>query len=318
MTRWITICSLALFLLGRAAFAETIAEGPFTVDFHPDDRKAAENGLRYLVEARQEFAPNLPLGDEPVTMRVAHTVEELRELSGHYGHVGVTGIARADLSAIAVKSPRLRSIGEDYRGTVRHELLHILLHRNTDTDKLPRWLNEGICMMLSNEVRWQSTIQLTRMHLTGQTIPIENLDHAFRMPGSDHEFGNAYAQALAMTRHLYDTLGEEKFWAVVHAMNETSFDSAMVHVGGLPVPQFWQDFNRGLWGISLITSLRTGSFWGVVAVACILAFFARMVRNRRIIRRWEAEEQEDAPEAFDWDRILEDADAWKRGAGGGS
>jgi hypothetical protein len=30
------------------------------------------------------------------------------------------------------------------------------------------------------------------------------------------------------------------------------------------------------------------------------------------MRGWEREEVEEGPEAFDWDRILDDADSWKR------
>lgn len=310
------ICLLA----GALAFmvqAETLTAGPFIVDFHPDDQRAAEEGLRYLLEARDEFESRLPLGDAPVTMRIAHDLNEFLGLTGSYGHVGVNGVARASQSSIAVKSPRFRSIEDDYRGTVRHELLHILLHRNTDTDRLPRWLNEGICMMLSNEARWQSTIEVTRMHLTGQIISMPVLEQTFRAPVSDRQFGNAYAQALSMTRHLHNELGEEAFWAVVGAMNALPFEEAMQSAAGLSVSDFWADYSRGLWGVSLVTTLRTGSFWGVIAFLCLVAFFVRWRRNRRIVRRWEEEHDgEEVVEVFDWDRILEDAEAWKRGPDG--
>jgi len=310
------VIGLAACVLTGAVQAESLSGGPFIVDFHPDDRKAAEDGLRYLLEARDEFEARLPLGDGPVTLRIAHDMNEFLGLTGVYAHVGVTGVTRADRNAIAVKSPRFRSIEDDYRGTVRHELLHILLHRNTDTARLPRWLNEGICMMLSNEARWQSTIDVTRMHLTGQIISMPVLEQTFRAPGGDRQFGDAYAQALSMTRHLHNQLGEERFWAVVSAMNNTSFENAMASAGGLAVADFWDDYTRGLWGLSLVTTLRTGSFWGVIAFLCLFAFVVRWRRNRRIVRRWEEEHAEDVAEVFDWDRILDDAEAWKRGPGG--
>lgn len=314
---YVTGCALLVLLSGRVS-AETLSEGPFIVDFHPEDRQAAEDGLQYLVEARAEFESKLPFGDEPVTMRIAHDMNEFLGLTGIYAHVGVNGVTRADHNAIAVKSPRLRSIEDDYRGTVRHELVHILLHRNTDTERLPRWLNEGICMLLANEIRWQSTIQVTHMHLTGQIISLPVLEQTFRAPGSDRQFSDAYAQALSMTRYLHNEVGEEKFWAMVAAMKSESFESAMATVGGLPVDDFWHDYTRGLWGVSIVTTLRTGSFWGLIALLSIVAFLARWWRNRRIVRRWDDDRLDGAPEIFDWDQILEDAEAWKRGPGGGA
>lgn len=309
-------CCLLILLLGHVtATADTISDGPFVVDFHPDDRGAAEDALTYLTRARAEFEARLPLGEEPVQVRVAHNMNEFLGLSGMYAHVGVNGVTRADQSVIALKSPRLRSIEDDYRGTVRHELVHVLLYRNTDTARLPRWLNEGICMMLANEIRWQSTIQVARMHLTGQIIPLESLDRAFLAPGSDRQFGDAYAQALSMTRHLHNELGEEVFWKVVQAMKTDSFGTALADAG-LPMNEFWQNFSRGLWGLTLVTTVRTGSFWGLIAGLSIITFAVRYARNRRIMRRWDEEEAEaeaqSSPEPFDWDHILEDADAWKR------
>lgn len=305
-------CCLLLLLLGRWAAAETLTQGPFIIDYHPDDRQAAEDGLRYLVEAKAEFDPYLTLGEEPVTVRVAHNMNEFLGLSGVYAHVGVNGVTRSDKSTIALKSPRLRSIEDDYRGTVRHELVHVLLFRNTDTSRLPRWLNEGICMMLANEIRWQSALQVTRMHLSGGIIPITSLDRAFLAPGSDHQFSDAYAQALSMTRYLRNELGDEKFWAVVRGVRDESFEAAMISQGGLPVQEFWRDFSRGLWGMTLVTTLRTGSFWGAIACLCIVTYLIRRIRNRGTVRRWSEEEDPKEPEVFDWDRILDDAEAWKR------
>lgn len=305
---------LLLFaLLATTTPADTLREGPFTVTFHPDDRDAAEESLRYLLDAQNEFERFLPLGEEPVDVHIAHNEDEFQAFTGPYAHVGVNGVTIAERSAIALKSPRLRSIADDYRGTVRHELVHVLLHRNTDTQKLPRWLNEGICMMLANEIRWESNVPVSWMHLTGQIIPLDELDRVFRQPEGDRDFGNAYAQALSMTRYLRDSAGEDRFWEMVRAMRSTTFEGALAGVAGVPEDAFWRGYTGSLWNLSLITTLRTGSFWGVLAALCIVVFGVRVIRNRRIIHRWEREDRNNEPEPFDWDRILEDAEAWKRG-----
>lgn len=284
------------------------------MDYDAEDREIAERTLTWLENARAEFSGGLPLGEEPVRVRIASSMNEFLGLSGSYAHVGVSGVTRASENHIALKSPRLRGIEEDYRGTVRHELVHVLLHRNTDTRNLPRWLNEGICMMMANELRWGSTLQVAQMHLSGQLMPPEQLERTFAMPGSDHQFGNAYAQALSMTRHLHDAIGDERFWSLVAAMETDSFGTAMLEHAGMPVGQFWDSYLDSLWGLTIISVFRTGSFWGGIGVLCVVAFLIRRWRNRAIIRRWEREEESDAAadEPFDWDQVLSDADDWKR------
>ncbi len=293
--------------------AEILAQGPFIIDYDVDDQTIAEDTLSYLQAAEAEFAPHLPFGEEPVKIRIASSLNEFLGLSGTYAHVGVNGVTRASQNLIALKSPRLRTLGDDYRGTVRHELVHVLLHRNTNTTQLPRWLNEGVCMLLANELRWGSTLQVAQMHLSGQMIPLRDLDRAFAMPGSDHQFGNAYAQALSMTRELRDQVGDEAFWAVVLGTKDTSFAAALQAHGDMSPEEFWKRYSASLWLLTVISVLRTGSFWGAISFLCIIAFLVRHWRNRAIVRRWEAEEQEeeleDAP--FDWDSILPDADEWK-------
>tara|TARA_R110001592_G_scaffold14535_8_gene64761 strand:- start:800 stop:1744 length:945 start_codon:yes stop_codon:yes gene_type:complete len=309
----IVLACLLLSLTATWAMADTLTGGIFTVDFHSDDRIVAEDTLAYLEEAAAEFSEHLPPGDTPIQVRIASNMNEFLGLSGTYAHVGVSGVTRADKSLIALKSPRLRSLGDDYRGTVRHELVHVLLHRNVDTTNLPRWLNEGLCMMLANELRWGSALQVARMHLSGQLVPLDRLDRVFALPGNDHQFGNAYAQALSMTRYLRDELGEERFWNVILDTREESFASAMVSKGNLSAQAFWQGYMGSLWWLTVISVLRTGSFWGAISFLCILTFLVKHWRNRKIVQRWESEEamdEEDRP--FDWDSILVDADDWKR------
>jgi len=304
---------MALLIMAPAARAETLEGDRFIIEYHPNDLQVAKDTLAWLEAARKEFDPLLPMGDEPVRVKIASNVNEFVGLTGTYAHVGVSGVTRADQSHIALKSPRLRPLGDDYRGTVRHELVHVLLHRNTNTDNLPRWLNEGLCMMLANELRWGSALQVAQMHLTGQLLEPAALDVAFRAPGSDHQFGNAYAQALSMTRHLRDKVGDGPFWSLIPAMRDASFPQALLAQTGMTAQEFWEGYRGGLWGLTIMSILQTGSFWGAVSFLCIFVFMIRHLRNRAILRRWEAGEDSDSGDTpFDWDSVLADSEDWKR------
>jgi len=52
---------------------------------------------------------------------------------------------------VAVRAPYLVEGPASFAGTLRHELLHVLLARNVNLDHLPRWLNEGIAMRYARE-----------------------------------------------------------------------------------------------------------------------------------------------------------------------
>jgi len=310
---------LALFVLLAAPVSadqidQAIQRGPFTVHFAETDTRIAEQSLVVLEEAVVEYDQWFSLGEEPVTVHIAPSLDAFRRFAPHFLQLNVSGVARPDQGEIYLKSPRLRGVQDDYAGTIRHELLHILLYRNTDTRALPRWLNEGICMMLANEYRWAAPLTVARMYLGNRIIPYHRLDHAFLTPGSDTEFGDAYAQALSMTRALRDHLGDEKFFGVVLATDNMSFADAMREVGGIDPLAFWQMYERSLRKIALVGTMASGSFFGPAAILLIVAFFRKRMSNRRIMARWEEEElAADGVELFNWDDHVEDPEAWNEG-----
>lgn len=307
---------LAGLLLAAPAFADTMRSGSFAVDFHPEDRLVAGLCLDYLEDARLEFAGRLPLGDGDVRVFLAHTKEEFTQQAGNFGELAVAGVAKPAEGLIILKAAGLRTPGDDFRGTVRHELVHILLHRNTNTNNLPRWLNEGLCMSLANEYYWSSIFQIATMFVQNRIIEYRFLDMTFRTPGDETEFGDAYAQGLSMTRYLRDRLGEDKFWRVVYAMRTLSFNDALQQEAGWTLAGFWNDYSRSLWRVAIIGSVASGSLFLPIAALVIIAWLRQQWRNGKILRRWAREEAAVAKEPTvytSWDEVVNDPDAWKAG-----
>lgn len=312
--RFPRLLALVLLASARPAAAEVLSAPPFHVSHAAEDADLAQYTVAVLHEAAAEFAPRLPLGEAPVQVVIAPNYSAFRAYAPRLAQHNVAGLAKAEEGLIVVKPPRLLEPGSDYRGTLRHELVHVLLARNTDTTRLPRWLNEGLCMSLANEYRWESMLQIARMFGGGRMLELRNLDLAFAAPGDEMEFGDAYAQALSMTRHLRDRLGEERFWQVIYALREMPFHRALEETGGLSVAAFDAGYRRSLWWIALVGSIATGSIFGPAALLVILAWWRKRRQNRRTLDRWAFEEaMESGEKPFDWDEVLEDADAWKRG-----
>jgi len=296
---------------------EILAKGLFIVEYPSGQEAVAERTLSILANAIRVYNPVLPAGDAPIRVVVTDVPAEFERYAVHFAGLDVTGLAQPGSDLIIVKAPRLRPPGGDYPGTLRHELVHLLLYRNIDYANLPQWLNEGLAMSLSNEFYWQSLFKVASMFVNNRIIPYRLLDNSFYSPSDQMQFNDAYAQSLSMTRHLRDLLGEERFWQLIHALAEKPFPKALSDIAGMTVLEFWGGYERALWKYALIAAMASGFFFQPAAILLIIAYIRRRRIAQNLYRRWEMEEA--AEEAGggvlrDWDELVEDPDAWKQGA----
>lgn len=303
--------------MAPAAQAGVLAQDRVRIEYQADDLGAAQLAMDVLIQAIDEFHKRLPAGEAPIRVIIAHTFEEFTRNASRFSQISVMGIAKPRQGLIVVKAPHLRNGDYDYRGTLRHELVHVLLYRNTNPDALPPWLNEGIAMSLANEYYWDSLFVMARLFMSRRLIEYRRLEYAFMAPGDEMEFGDAYAQALSMTRYLRKQIGEETFWKVVLGAKEMEFPDALRHYAGLSPMEFWDAYQRSLWYVALIAGIASGSFFTPAAFLLIIAYFRKRRSGKRIIARMEAEEAEEEAmgvQVFSWDDVTEDPDAWKGGA----
>jgi hypothetical protein len=294
--RHYTRAFLLSFLLFTCLVAQAgeVFRGPLRIEYRETDAKVAERATGVLERALEEYAPHLPAGDDPIRVVVCHTKPEFARYAGPYTQPDVAGVALPDAAVIAVKSPRLVQSGSDIAGTLRHELVHVLLARNVNVDRLPRWLNEGIAMSLAHEHRWGSSFRVGRMYLQGRLISARDLEWAFMQPGREMEFGDAYAQALSMTRYLRDRLGEEGFWELIYALDEMTFLEAMKQHTSMTIIEFYDAWKASLWKVALIFWIVSGfSIFQVMAILTIVGYLRKRRRGQRKIEEWEAQEAEE-------------------------
>jgi len=267
--------------------------GLFEVQYTAGNEALAERTLGMLEEGLDTFSKRLPGGTEPIRVILCANYTEFVRLAGDYGRANVGGIARSEQGLIVLKPPELLPAGQDYGGMVRHELLHVLLARNTEDAYVPRWFNEGLAMLISNELRWESGLRIARMYVRGRIIPYLDMNFAFAPVGDEGAFGDAYAQALSLTRYLMDRAGEERFWALVRALKTTSFEDALPKYTGFTPGTLYDGWRRSLWKIALLTSAVSGfSAFQLMAFLVIVAYLRKWHLGRKTLRRWEEEEKE--------------------------
>lgn len=273
----------------------SLQEAPFEVHYPQDGAALARYTLDLLREAREDLDGRLSVGSDPIVVILCDTLSGFRMHAGAYARPNVGGIAKPTEGIIVLKTPELLGSQAEFRFVLRHELVHVLLARNTDVARMPLWLNEGIAMTLSGERRWHSVVRVAHMYLQGRLISYRDLDWAFEQPGIETEFGDAYAQSLLMTRYLRDRLGDEGLWRLVAALNHQSFGDALrAHAGWSPL-EFYDAWVASLWKVALISSLVSGfTLFQFMAVLALLAYVRKRRVGKRILEEWAADEAADS------------------------
>ena len=282
----------------------------FVVIYDNLDEELAKYTCNILQNASEELEERLSLGEKPVTVIICSTVEQFKKFAGRYARSNVGGIAKSNQGLIVLKAPRLQINGGDYTGTLRHELIHVLLARNTNMANVPRWLNEGIAMSFSAEYRWMSKYRVGKMYLQGRIIDYRDLEFTFTEPGNEMEFGDAYAQALSMTKYLMTTLENNQFWEMVNMMKSTSFEKALEAKAGMSALTLYVSWKKSLWKVAIMSSTVSGfTAFQVAAILTLVAFIKRRRRGKLIMKRWEEEEENDPPVFTVYD--LEDQEVYE-------
>lgn len=290
----LTFVAICACFDGNAGFAATLTRGLITLEYTEGREGLALETMSELESGIAVYGRQLPPGEDPIRVRICETLDEFRDLSGGLPARGVVGFARSQEGVIVLKSPRLLGPKTNYASIVRHELLHVLLARNTNPENLPRWLNEGIAMTLSRENRWGSMFAMARMYTGGRIIEFDDLELVFSTPGNETVFGEAYTQSLSMTQFLQKRLDGDRFWPMVRDLQTDEFEQALLARTGFTPRGLYEAWRASLWRTALIASLLTGfSIFQVAAVLLVLAYVRRSLRNRKIVRNWTDEEQEE-------------------------
>ena len=290
-----TACAVLFFALvaahACAAGPLELKSGILTLEYWQGDEQVAKDSLAVLNQALSDFAQNLPSGTQPIRVTVCKSVTQFQQRAGQYGRAWVGGVSRTPAGQIAVKAPYLLPEPGDYAGLLRHELLHVLLARNVNEAYVPRWLNEGIVMVLSKENRWGSMARIAGMYVSRRLIPYYNLDFAFLPLGDETLSSDAYAQSLSMTRFLMKRIGEQAFWELVLAMRHDPFEAALLRATGFSPGQFYHAWRGSMWlPAILVTAGSVFSAFDLMVVIVVIAWFRKRHRNKAILEQWDEEE----------------------------
>ena len=260
------------------------------VHHHPNETANVQAILDGVYFSYPQISENLGLKfTGTLNIYLASKPAEFGELTDWKLPSWAKGVAFPDQNKVVLKSPKYSGNQIDLARAAVHEFIHIMLA--TDAGKVPLWLNEGLAVMLSGEGYFDDR-QLTNAAITGKFVPFRKMEQVLRFDPNSAQL--AYQQALAATRYLVGEFG----WSSVSRMllgvkYGQSFDKAFFDATGLWPDEFegeWIKLQGGRYKYSFLKNFDSYISYIFVPLL-LLGGLAVYLRKRRIIKKWEREEQ---------------------------
>ena len=174
----------------------------------------------------------------------------------------------------------------------RHELNHILLGQTfRGKEKVPRWLDEGLAMIVAGEWNLSNMATMTGAVLSGSVIPMEDLTTHF--PYEESRARIAYAQSFYFISFLKGKFGDKSFRTFLSQYSKHyNFNLAIrrtYYLDWWEVEDMWRQYLRLRFNwIPIITS--TGFLWFVASIIFVVGYFHKKRKSRLKLEQWEEEE----------------------------
>jgi hypothetical protein len=304
-------CAIALLLVCGLCSATSVSlstvaapgeirihrEANFEVHFVASDKGWLREIIARSDAARREV--NRETGDAmlaTVQILLAPDREAFLKLVGNWAENAVA-VAIGDAQQIVLnRDAIIKGPWESFASTVVHEFAHLYMSLRTAA-RVPRWLDEGVAMNIAGEWSTQDAASLVLARLTGQLIPLSELERSF--PADAERQRLAYRQSYSMVRFMIDKSHGGSLPAFLQSitgqqgrarLDELSSD---MHVSALE-RQWRKSLNSYLsWVLVLFSS---GIFWGAAAVLVVVAFIVKRRRGRAM---WEDDDDERIYAALD-------------------
>jgi len=213
------------------------------------------------------------------------------------GSDSILAFAVPQRNLIVLDTSRVYTKPFTLRTTLKHELCHLVLHRNIQGDRLPRWLDEGICQWASGGIAElmaeDSDKALAQATASDMLIPIGGLE---RFPDEDKSLLLAYEESKSFVEYLISKSGEEGFLQAVGYFKEgNSLDEAIQRSFSMSLHDLEQDWQSHLkrkytWVYYLSSNLYTILF--VFAALITVYGFIRLLQKKRAYKDEETEEED--------------------------
>lgn len=206
----------------------------------------------------------------------------------------VAGFAIGEANLVVLfpdRSPRYPHDSLD--DVLRHEVLHVLVHRAARGHPVPRWFHEGFAVAVERPWGLGDRTRLASELLFGPRLTLDQIERLFA--GNEGAVARAYSLSTAVVRVLMARYGGGAPAAVLRQVAAGSpFDLAVSRVTGQPVVSLEREFWRQqrAWTMWIPLAASSTVLWlGVMGLAA-LAVRRQRRRAAEIRQQWAREEQD--------------------------
>jgi hypothetical protein len=147
------------------------------------------------------------------------------------GNKLIVAIAIPQKNLIVIDYSRANAHPFSFESIIKHEMCHLLLHQHIKDSNLPKWLDEGICQLLSDGVAEimveQSSALLDSAILGKRLMSIRRLDRHF--PREDQLLQLAYAQSKSLVAYTNNRFGRSGIIGILEQLERGHDVDTAVH-----------------------------------------------------------------------------------------
>ncbi len=275
---------------------QRIDNGWLVLEFPASVRERIEPLAREAEDFRARLSADLgqPVLDQAL-VRVARTPEQMTELAplGAPPPAYASGVAYPSihLALLALQAP-VTWEAPDLLELLRHELAHLGLSDALSGRHSPRWLDEGLAVQESGELRWSRWKALAEASLSKRLLPFESLDEGF--PNDTYDVSVAYAESADFVRFLMRDSDRARFGSLLARMRSgTTFDRALEDAYGTDLRKLEYEWREELAKRYAFVPPLTSSgtlvwvlFIGVLAVGWV----RRRRQSKAKLEQWQRED----------------------------
>ncbi len=207
----------------------------------------------------------------------------------------ILAFAVSDRNLIVFDTSRVYTKPFTLETTLKHELCHLLLSRNIDRERLPRWLDEGVCQWASGGIAElmadDGSKALAKAIISDRLIDMRELE---RFPMDEKSLILAYEESKSFVEYIVSEYSRERMLNVLgdlkegHSINESIQKNISVSLFDLE--KNWHAYIRRkhTWFSYLSSNLYTilFAFAGLITIYG----FIRLLRKKKAYKDEEEEE----------------------------
>ncbi len=175
--------------------------------------------------------------------------------------------------------------------TISHEICHIYQHRIKKSHTLPSWFKEGMAMYFSKEISINNNA-ISKSIWLKCLIDLKDLKNISSLDKS--QINLAYQESRLAYKMIIDDFGSTAVRKIISEMNNNfSFDLAFKKITGINLNDFETKFNLKIINSDdrYIIFKQPMNWFFLSAIILIIIFIVVKFRNKKIIRKWEIEDE---------------------------